>query len=259
MRIVLTVSSFCLCLTSAHLMAALPAAALDPSKLSIYQPLTVQDAYPTTTGTVQVQGSARYDETSTGRDLIDLRPVVKWGAFEHFQLSFAAPFRLGDASSSRSGDSLVAAFYQFAEDRNGFPAMALSQSVHEYFGDLHGTETVTNLLATKSLSGDLSGTEIHLNLSYRRLYDGAMDERENRYQVVVGVSRAIGEDLAILADFVRQDDRRVGETSNIIEVGERWKTGDNSIISLGVGAGIGDQSARARVLAGFKHAFDVRH
>lgn len=238
---------------------AVPAVALDPAKLSIYQPLTVQDAYPTTTGTVQVQGSTRYDETSTGRNLFELRPVVKWGAFERFQLSFAAPYRLGDANSSRSGDSIVAAFYQFAEDRNGLPAMAASQSVHAYYGDLNGTETVTTLLATKSLPGCLAGTEVHLNLSYRRLYDGAADERDSRYRLVVGVSRAIGRDLAVLADFVRQDDRRIGESSNILEVGARWKAGADGIVSVGVSAGFGDQSLRARVLVGFQHAFDVGH
>ncbi len=234
-----------------------PALALDPAKLSIYQPLTVQDAYPTTTGTVQVQGGARYDRTSTGRNLVDLRPVVKWGAFDHFQLSFAAPYRVGDADSGRSGDSIVAAFYQFADDRNGLPAMALSQSVHAYYGDLYGTETVTSLLATKSLSEGLAGTEVHLNLSYRHLYDGASNERDSRYRLVLGISHAIGRDLAILADFVRQDDRRIGESSNILEVGARWKAGADGIVSVGVGAGFGDQSPRARVLIGFQHAFDV--
>lgn len=233
------------------------AIASDTSKLSIYQPLTLQDAYPTATGTVQVQSSASWDETADGHDLVTLRPVVKWGAFEHFQLSAGTPYRLGDANSSYGGDPFVGAFYQLTEDNGAMPAIAISESVHQYYGTLQGTEPNTTLLLTKSLSGDKAGTEVHLNLSYRHHFDGAVDDRVDRTRVVVGVSQPLGAKLTILADYVRQEDRQVGDLTNLIEVGFREQMGKDDVVSLGAGIGIGADSRRARVLIGVQHAIQA--
>lgn len=233
---------------------ATPAAASDTSKLSIYQPLTLQDAYPTSTDTVQVQSSASWDDTHDGHDLVTVRPVVKWGAFEHLQLSAGLPYRLGNADSSYGGDPFVGIFYQFTEDKGVLPAIAVSQSVHQYIGTLQGTEPNTTLLVTKSLTGDKDGTELHFNFSYRRHFDGAPDDRLDRTRFVVGVSQPLGDKLTILADYVRQEDRQVGDLTNLVETGFRAQVGKDDVVSLGAGIGIGADSRRARVLIGVQHA-----
>jgi hypothetical protein len=233
------------------------AVATDTSKLSIYQPLTVQDAYPTSTGTVQAQTSVSWDETKDGHDLVTVRPVLKWGAFEHLQIAAGGPYLLGNTDSSGSGDPFLGVTYQFAEDRGLLPAMAFSQSVHQYYGALQGTEPVSTFLATKSLTGSKDGTEIHLNVSYRHHFDGALDDRHNRTRFVVGISQPIGDKLTVLADFVRQQDRQIGDLTNLIEVGFRREIAKDSVISLGAGVGIGVDSRRARVLIGFQHAFHL--
>lgn len=229
------------------------ASATDTAKLSIYQPITVQDAYPTAEGAVQAQSDVRWDRTHEGKDLIEIRPVVKWGAAYHLQLSLAAPYRIGDAASSHSGDVIAAGFYQITEDSDLLPAMAVSASVHPFYGAQKGTEVLGGYFVTKSLTGSRDGTEIHLNVTFRHLVDGASDDRTDRTRVVIGISQPMGEDLTVLADFVRQDDRRLGESSNLFEAGLRRQIGEDNVVSLGIGFGTGDQSLQGRVLVGFQH------
>ncbi len=137
--------------------------------------------------------------------------MAKWGLFDHAQFALATPYTAGNASSSQSGSVILGGFYQFTDDRGIIPAMAFSTSVRPYYGSLHGTEINTQYLATKSLTGSRDGLSVHFNLSYRRLFDGAVDDRNYRVRFVAGVSLPVGDDLTLLTDVVRQDNRRIGE------------------------------------------------
>lgn len=78
------------------------------------------------------------------------------------------------------------------------------------------------------------------------------DEREDRYKAILGYSRRIAADCVILADFVREQDREENNESNLFEVGFRWQITPLTVISFGVGAGVGDESPEVRGVFGIQ-------
>ncbi len=88
---------------------AAPARAAEPERLSSFQPLTIQDAYPTRFGQVELEAAFRWDRTQGGNDLFEPRPRIKLGAFPGLQLSVGVPYRLGNAAGTDQGDVEVGA------------------------------------------------------------------------------------------------------------------------------------------------------
>ena len=72
---------------------------------------------------------------------------------------------------------------------------------------------------------------------------------------MVGYSRRIAADWLILADFVRELERKVKEDSNLLELGFRWQVTPLTVLSFGGGAGIGRESPKARAVIGFQKSF----
>lgn len=231
--------------------------AAEPAKLSSFQPLTVEDAYPTRFNRVEAETIFRWDHERDNKDLFEPRARVKWGALENLQLSVQVPYRLGTTSDRDSGQVVFDSLYQFTKDRDGLPAMAISPSIAPSLGQQQGTETNLTFLATKSLSGKQEGPNLHLNLSWLHIIDNAATDRENRYRAVVGYSHPFSKDTALVLDFVREQRRERGSNSNFVEIGVRQRVAEDLTFSVGAGAGIGEDSPDARVVVGLQKSFKL--
>ncbi|MFN7141083.1 MAG: hypothetical protein ACK4UN_17270, partial [Limisphaerales bacterium] len=75
------------------------------------------------------------------------------------------------------------------------------------------------------------------------------------YTAIIGYSRRLNADTLIVADFVREQERERGENSNIVEVGIRRQITPLTLIAIGLGAGIGEESPDFRATAGFQKSF----
>ncbi|MGE0226067.1 MAG: hypothetical protein AB7F35_16715 [Acetobacteraceae bacterium] len=237
------------------LAAANTASASDVTSVSGSQPLTVEDAYPTGAGTVGVEASFRWDRERGGTNLFEPDAQIKWGAAEKLQLSLGVPYRFGSTSSRDSGQVAVDALYQLTDDRDWLPATALSPGIAFPLGLQEGTETSLSFLATKSLTGSRSGPAVHLNVTWYHMIAGGSAQRTDRYEVVVGYSHPVGPATSLIFDVVREQDRTKGQVTNLVEVGIRRQIAEKAVFSIGAGAGIGDASPIARVVAGVQQSF----
>jgi hypothetical protein len=118
-----------------------------------------------------------------------------------------------------------------------------------------GLDTHVRFLATKTLPYTSLFQRVHVNVSWIRNSDPMSDERQNRYVAIVGYSALVARATVFVADYVREQQRSKGADSNIIELGIRQIINPLTVLSLGVGAGIAEESPTMRVTLGIQYSF----
>src|SRR2546422_849854 len=78
-------------------------------------------------------------------------------------------------------------------------------------------------------------------------------QRSDRYAVIIGYSHSIPADLVLVMDFAREQELEKGKTDNLIEAGLRHMVTAHSVVSLGVGFGVGEDSPDFRITLGFQY------
>jgi hypothetical protein len=233
----------------------------DPQGLSRFVPITVEDAYPTATGELELQATAVWEHDTHNRrgdDLVTAQPTIKFGPFPGAEVYAGTPYRFGDASRRHGGDEVFGGFYNFNEQRDVLPAFAVNASYANPFGaDARSGESTVRLIATKSLGDPYAAPRLHLNLSWYRLVDPSLTERANRYETAVGYSQSLSPHTAAVVDYVWAQNRSAGEHSNLIEAGVRHELDDGWAISGGAGVGVGAESEDFRLLFGLQRSFTL--
>ena len=243
-------------LTLAAMLAgvALPAAAqaqTDHFNLEEGLPTRVEDAYPTAFRNRELQIGPQYERTGEGDDRVLVNPRLEVGLLRNVQLGVTVPVLLGSADRTGSGDVEVDALYNFNAEGLDLPAFSLAARAAFPTGlARQGVDAEFKLLVTRSISNRLD--RLHLNLVYLRAGDPAPGERQDRYAAVLGYSGRLGPDMILVADFVREQEREEGANSNVVELGLRRQMTPLFVLSLGVGAGIGEESPDIRVTAGLQ-------
>lgn len=247
------------CVVAALVFAALwqsprPAAAADHDNLEEGLPVQVEDAYPIEYRGRELQLPVSYDRTDEHDDRVTLEPRLEVGFARNWQGKVFVPVYTGSADRTGSGNVGAEALYNFNTESLRLPAFALSGRVLTPTGkDSNGIDSTLKLLATKSLTR--TGLDrLHLNASYSHKFEEADDERRDRYSAIVGYSRRAGPDTLLVADFIREQELERDKESNIVELGVREQLDPLSVLSLGVGAGIGDDSPELRVVLGIQRS-----
>lgn len=151
---------------------------------------------------------------------------------------------------------MAEAMYNFNQESLMLPALALSGRVDVPSGvNSHGLDTYLRFLATKTIGRTSLLQRVHVNASWVHNADPQGDERDNRYIAIVGYSARVARATVFVADYVREQQRRKGADSNIIELGVRQIINPLTVLSLGVGAGIAEDSPTVRVTMGFQYSF----
>lgn len=218
-------------------------------------PTRIEDAYPTAFRNREVQASARFERTRDGEDRLTLEPRIELGLAPNTELRIAAPFLMGDADRTGSGDVHLSALYNFNVESLTLPAFAIeAEGVIPIGKNSRGFDTTLTFIATKSVSRT-GPDRIHLNVGWHHDAGRADDEREHRYVAIVGYSRRVTADAVLVCDFVREQERERDAASNVVELGVRWQLTPLLVLSAGAGAGIGDESPRARGMIGLQKSF----
>jgi len=240
----------------ATLSAGQAAHAGDHTNLEEGLPTDVEDAYPTAYGNRELQLQGRYERTRDGKNLFIVDPRLELGFARNWQARIAVPFRLGSADKTGSGEVGVEFFYNFNNESLRLPAFAVSARADFPTGTRSRcVDSQFKFIATRSLGTSPKLQRLHLNLIYRNNASPGADERSNRYSAIAGYSQCLGPDTLGILDYVRDQDRQKGVTFNIIEAGLRRQINPLTVISLGVGAGIGSQSPNLRLTAGVQKSF----
>ena len=90
---------------------------------------------------------------------------------------------------------------------------------------------------------------------YVRIRGDQLRERDGRYEVALGYSRRVGASAMLVADLVRFEEMTENDEVNLAEIGLRYATTPQSVVSAGVGFGFGDESPDVRLTLGVQYEF----
>ncbi len=241
---------------AASAMLASTAHAGDHPNLEPGLPLEVEDAYPTGYLNREFQLSGRYERTADGKNQYVVDPRLEYGFARNWQARLSVPFILGSGDKRGSGDIGAEVFYNFNTESLKLPAFAASVNATVPTGrDSSGIDTEFKFIATKSLGYAEKLQRVHLNLTYFNNASARADERSNGYVAVVGYSQRVGPQTIFLTDYVRQQEKERGKTSDILEVGLRYQQTPLTALSIGLGAGVSKDSPDFRATLGLQRSF----
>ncbi len=239
-------------------LAAMPVAGLaaDHTNLEENIPTQIEDAYVLPYLNREFQSFGRYEQSRDGRDVFTLEPRVEFGFARNWQARIGAPFLFGNGDKAGNRNLSVEAMYNFNQETQWLPAVALSGRVETPTGpDSRGLDMRLRFLATKTLPFTSLLQRVHVNLGWVRNSDPLSDERQNRYIAIVGYSARVARATFFVADYVREQQRRKGYDSNMLELGIRQIINPLTVLALGVGAGIAEDSPETRVTVGIQYSF----
>jgi hypothetical protein len=85
------------------------------------------------------------------------------------------------------------------------------------------------------------------------LCPGTMGERSDRYRVGLGYSQPVINDLVIVADVYGETARRLGDVTNMAEIGARYQLTPQTVVSGSFGVGFANSSETFRAVLGIQH------
>jgi len=250
------VSACAAAMTMAAMAFAPAARASDVHDLQRNLPLEVEDTTATEEGSLQVQASARYERTHDGEDQLTVEPQLQYGLVPNVHVELSYPIIAGDADRTGSGDVTAAVFYNFLQEENARPALAVKAQVDLPTGvGSDGVDTDLRFLLTKTLTENESQDRMHLNVDWIHNAAADNDERQNRFIGVVGYSRKLSDQTVFLADLVREQQDQEGLDSTILEAGLLHQLNDKVTLAAGIGAGLGEDSPDVRLTIGVQYSF----
>ena len=233
-----------------------PVQAADHMNLEEGLPVEVEDAYPTAYRNREWQLQGRFERTDDGKNRFVVDPRLEYGFARNWQARINVPFQFGSADKIGSGDVGLEAFYNFNTESLSLPAFAVSAKADLPTGrNSSGVDTQFKFIATKTLGAGRKLQRVHFNFIYHNNANARATERSNRYGVVLGYSQRVGPDTLLVADYVREQEKMRGKTSDILELGFRRSLTPLRVLALGAGVGIGKDSPDFRITAALQQSF----
>lgn len=244
-------------IAAAALVSATAPVLADVSDLQAGLPAEVTDARPIEQGGKQVQLLTLWDRQRGGEDRLVLEPQAQWGFARDWQGTIGIRGIGGSADHATSGDLRSEVMRRFNEEKGGLPSFAGFLGFAVPSGrESRGIDTTMRLAATKTLGAEPKKNQLHGNVIWMRNAAAGPEERSERWRLIAGYSRLLGQQTGLVADVIREQERARGEMASIAELGLRHELAHGTTISFGAGAGRGSPSApRWRVVAGFEQSF----
>src|SRR5213593_4588100 len=220
-------------------------------------PTDLVDAYAIEHKSFNAQGFARYERTDDDRDHFVFRPKVAYGIVPFAHIEASVTFFTGNADRTGSGDLRLGGHYQFLDEQGFVPALAIIPALDIPSGkNSRGLDTTLTLAATRAfpLPSD-ANDRLHFNISWLRNAGRESGERGNYYRAAFGYSRELLHNLAVVIDFVREEQRIKKHESNIVEGGALYQLNDQITMSFSAGFGIAAESPDFRLGTGFQWNF----
>jgi hypothetical protein len=217
-------------------------------------PLRIEDAYPLAYRDKEIQAYFQYVEQLEQRYRMNLTPILEFGFPINTQLEVEVPLIFGNTNKTGSADIRTVILYNFNMEGLYFPAIALKAAIDIPTGNNNkGVDPGFKLILTKTLgSGKLN--RIHLNGEYKLNVDPDANERQHLYTLIAGYSQRITPNSIIIFDVYREREREKNSEANVIEAGTRTQFDPLTVISIGCGIGIRQESPRFQVTIGLQRS-----
>lgn len=242
---------------AALLLGAASPALADVSDLQAGLPAEVTDAKPIDEGGRQVQFLSLWDRERSGADRLVVEPQAQWGFARDWQGTIGVRGIGGSADRASSGDVRAEVMRRLNAETATLPSFAGFLGFALPTGrESRGIDTTLRLAATKTLDAGPAKQQVHGNIVWMKNAAPGPEERSERWRLIAGYSRLLGQQTGLVADVIREQERARGEMASIAELGVRHELAHGTTISFGAGAGRGSPSApRWRVVAGFEQSF----
>ncbi len=237
----------------ALLLGMLPAvaAAQGGMRPQLGAPFATEDAFPQERGELQVQGTAQYDRTRRGTDLLELSPALQWGVAPGVELRLFSEYRFGNASDANRGTVTPGIFLQLTEERGPLPALAVIGEVEAPLGPGdRGTVLLLTAAASRTTGRGPGSWGLHLNAAWLTRPDPGLEERRDRYRFSGAVTHVVARDTSLVAEYVHER-QEIGERDlSLVQAGLRQRFGEDTTFGVLVGAGLNNDSPRFRIRLG---------
>lgn len=255
---------------AALLSLATPAFASDHRNLEEGLPTELQDAYAIPFRNRELQGYVRYVRDENNKNKVEYVPKLEIGIAPNTQLAVEGQFLSGNWGHKKGlppeqspdddkGNNDIAAelLYNFNTESVWLPALAAAVKGDFPTGQKRkGTEITTKLILTKTpFVRSTVFHRLHANLEWIRKTSVENDERKDRYKGIFGFDVRTGKDTLFVMDYIREQKEKKKQDANVIEAGFRIQLTPFTLMTMGAGAGIGDNSETYRVIGGFQHSF----
>jgi hypothetical protein len=227
----------------------------DISEVEKGSPTQIEDAYPLAYKELDVEGLFRYERMSHENRYV-FNPRLEYGFAPNWQGRLTAQLFTGTADVRESGNLQAEILRSFTTERRWIPALAVS-----VVGDFptghaaRGIDTTLKMLASKSLGVSIARPQAHVNVTWTHHGGRAAVERPDFYGVVVGYSRLLTEQMMIVADYFHQQLPVAGRTEDVIELGFRHALFKTTVIALGAGYGLNNDSRDLHVQTSIEVTF----
>lgn len=212
----------------------------DPLNLESGLPLEVEDAYVTPLWNREYQGFIRYNRSKRDKDVLEVIQRLEVGVWYNTELTVEAPFIFGEDKSDGYGPTPIELLYNFNQETISLPALSIGGTFVTPTGEYNeGLDSKAELLITKTVPGTWTLHRIHLNGSYYFNDDSADTERDGAYEAIIGYEARINNPIVLVADVVRREELEKDLTTNVVEVGLRYRLAPYAILAAGIGKGFG--------------------
>jgi len=227
--------------------------------------LSIEDATPSQPGSVQFNGISRYQrmrpsEPGGGRNELQLTPRMQFGVARNFQMSVAAPYRVGNADDTSQGEFRIDGLYRFNTESGNLPAFAVNVGIERPYGaESGGTEVMVKGIMTKSLGvvqDENRPAQLHLNVMARHNLRPDVTERRDRYLAGAALSKQLNQRWLLAGSLFREQQRERDAAYNMGEIGTRWKLSEKLMLSGSVGHGFNHGAPPVRLVVGFQRSLD---
>jgi len=254
---------------AAFVSAAVPSFASDHRNLEEGLPTEMQDAYAVAFRNREIQGFVRYIREEKGKNKVEYVSKIEIGIAPNTQLAVEAQFLSGNwghkeglppekSPDDDKGNNDIAAelLYNFNTESVWVPATALAVKGDFPTGQKRkGTEITTKVILTKTpVVRSTLFHRLHVNLEWTHKTAVDKDEREDRYKGIFGFDVRAGKDSLFIVDYIREQKEKKKKDANIVEAGFRVQLTPFTLVTIGAGAGIGEDSDDFRVIGGFQHS-----
>jgi hypothetical protein len=233
-------------------LATGPALAIDHKNLDEGRPLRLEDAYAISTGEIALEAGAGFRLLRRGTDQGVFPVELLYGVLPNFQVGvgttlFTSPHDVDDRP--KSGDLHLAALYNLNQETLTLPAFGIKLGLGLPTGvDARGYAVELKGIVTKSFER----LSLHFNAGYEFLTAARDDERDGRYEFVLGFSYPVGAPqftrATLVGDVFAEQAVHRGESTTVgTEIGLRFQLTPRLVWDIGVGTEFAGPRERARL------------
>jgi hypothetical protein len=249
--------SFILVLIGCLMHSPTPVQASDHHNLEEGLPTQLEDTIPVAYRNREIQGLFRWEHTNEGDEIFLFEPRLEYGILPNAQVELRVPVEVGSGVEEEGlGDIAIGALYNFNQESLKLPAFAIAGEIaFPTSEESDGVETTLKFITSKTIGKSSLWQRLHLNLAWMHNDKPEEDERRDYYKGIIGYDVRLTSDMLLILDFVREQQKKRNHESNIVEAGIRYQLTPLTVLSGGIGAGIGDDSPDFTATMAFQHSF----